>query len=251
MVSLIAPAKGQSPGFRVETDLFVEGTREPIQQSLTLFSEGVAYDTSRDDDGETTMVDASRDRIVLLNDQHQLQTTVKISDLTALMNSARQQALTTGLAVYLRGASQVQADEERVIVGDSVLRYEASLQRPSDLNAATAYAKNFREFADAVKQLNSLRSFGDPPFARLALNAAIADQHALPQKITLTANKGDQSTTYNCMLHATWRLSKSDLGRIAKIGEKLATYEDVDSTEYQKRTTVERVATSSSAGQPQ
>lgn len=252
LIASMAPTcQAQSSGFRVETDVFVDGTKEPVQQSLTLFSNGVAYDSSRDQVGETTMVDPGRDRVILLNDEHELQTTVKISELDSLMNSARKQAMTTGLGVYLRGASMVDASHDQVVVGDDLLRYTATLQRPRDDALAGQVAVQYRQFADAVKQINSFRSFGDPPFARLALNAAVQEQKALPQELTLTAKKGEHQVTYKCILHVTWMLSKTDELKIAKVGEKLALYEVVNSTEYQKRTQPQKVAGAPGAGQPQ
>lgn len=42
-------------GFRIETDIFLEGKAEPLSQTLTLFQNGIAYDIprgrARPDDG--------------------------------------------------------------------------------------------------------------------------------------------------------------------------------------------------------
>lgn len=228
-------SNAQDAGFRIETDVFVNEIKQPVQQSLTLFHAGVWYDVSRDDEGEITMVDKDNDRIVLIDSDHSMKTIVKISDLTKLMTSAKNQAATTQLSVYIDGAAKVEATADKVVVGDDLLRYESTLQEPADATSSARFAQAYREFADAVKQLNSFRSGGVvPPFARMSFNEAVAKQNKLPKEILITAKQGDQVSLYKTILHANWRLSKSDLQRITEIGEKVATYETVSSTDYQR-----------------
>ncbi len=228
-------------GFRIETDIFLEGKAEPLTQTLTLFQDGIAYDIPRQDGQDITMVDPSYDRIIRFSEATSLQTTVKISELKKLMESAKKQAENTGLAVFLQGAQKVEASDERVVVGDEQLRYEASLQRPPKPENASIYAKTYREFADAVKLLNSFGGM-DPPFARLSLNAAVHEQDAIPEEIRVHMQRGKDETIYVCRLHTTWMLSKTDRKRIADIQKMLVNYQDVGPSEYEKRNRENRVA---------
>lgn len=218
-------------GFRLETDLFVGDSNEPAQQTLSLFYDGVGYDISRDEEAEIVMVDHARDRIVQIHTAHKIQTEVPISKLAGLMDSARNQLAQTELAVYLKGAAQIQSSKDKVSVGDDQLLYEASMQSPPDETMAADYLR----FADALASLNAWRSGGVPPFARLALNRAIAENQSVPDEITRTTSNGKRQQVVRCRVLSTWMLSKDDKKRIAEIGKMLVTFDVVSNDEYQKR----------------
>ncbi len=208
--------------FRVATDIYFGSQKEPAQQTLTLFSSGVAYDISHDDPNQITMVDVARDRIVLLNKQLQTQTTIDLKELRQYIASARKQAETTKLASYLIGADQIEVTNNVVSVGDGVLRYQATLQQPREEEMAVQYG----QAADALILLNGWRS-GVPPYARLSLNRVVAEQKSLPEEITRTASNDSQSEVVRCRLHTNWRLSKDDEKKIADIGTMLVTFQNV------------------------
>lgn len=233
----------QSTGFRIETDVYVDGEASPVQQTVTLFSDGIAYDISRDDaDAEITMVQPALDRIVLLNKKHKVQTEVKISELVKLFAAAKAQALTNELAPFISNAEKIESNDERVIVGDSkLMKYEATLQSPQDSEQAASFASMYRQFADAAKYLNAYRQ-RKPPFARLALNAQIEAKNALPKEITLEVKKADSVLQTTCRLIPAWELSESDRKRVAQIGVDKMSFTAVSSAEYQKITSEKVVA---------
>ena len=66
LMATSSEAVAQYTGFRVDTDVTQGEDARPVQQSLTLFSNGVAYNLSQDS-GELMVVDWQRDRIILLN----------------------------------------------------------------------------------------------------------------------------------------------------------------------------------------
>lgn len=244
--TLTNSAMAQS-AFRVETDVFVEKVAEPVTQSVTLFLDGIAYDYARDENQDITLVDPARNRIVRFREAEEVRTEVEISKYRELLQAARGQAQNSPLWAYVLGAEKVDVNPKEISVGDELLRYRATVQEPDDHESARAYAQAYREFADASKLLNSFSTGGDPPFARLALNAAIQSQHALPKEITLSAKNGDKEIQVRCHLHATWLLSKDDRKRIADIQEMLVNYENVTPAEYFKRTQTARVASGPSS----
>lgn len=213
--------------FRVETDIYFGDQKEPAQQSLTIFSGGVAYDISFDDPNQITLVDVSRGRIVLLNKQSRTQTSIDLKELQQYMQTARQQAASSPLAAFLRGADAIEEQAGKVLVGDQVLRYEASLQQPRDTQMAAQYA----EVADALCLLNGWRS-GVPPFARLSLNRVVAERQTLPEEITRTTSSNNQSEVVRCRLHANWRLSKDDEQQVAEIGTMLVSFKSISTPEF-------------------
>lgn len=232
-------------GFRIETDIFVHGTAEPINQTLTLFQNGIGYDLSRVAGEDITMVDPGNDRIIRFSEATKLQTVVRISELEAMLEAVKKQIngnaqASKVLAEYLRGAGQVETAADKVTVGDKHLKYESTHQKPTDPDAAKTYSRTYRQFADATKLLNSF-SGGDPPFARLALNDALDELDALPQEITITVQGKDESAL-KVRVHATWLLSKDDKKRIEDIHEMLVTFKEVSAAEYRKSAESIRVA---------
>lgn len=223
------PAVASTAGFRVVTDIYFGTKNEPAQQSLTLFSAGVAYDISFDDPNQITMVDPGRARIVLLNKSLQTQTAIDLNELQRFIDSARKAAETSELAEYLKGADKISVTDSGVSVGDSVLEYHTTLQQPREPHMAQQYA----QAADAFQLLNGWRS-GMPPFARLSLNRVVAEQHAIPQEITRTTSSGGgkQKDVVRCRLHTNWRLSKDDERQIADIGSMLVNYKQVPPAEF-------------------
>ncbi len=214
-------------GFRVATDVFVGNEKEPRQQTLTLFSGGVAYDISYDDPSQITMIDPARDRIVLLNKTTKTQTSIDLKELYKYIESARNQAKASKLAPYLLGADKIEVTDHAVTVGDSVLQYASTLQQPRDEQMAEQYLK----VADALILLNG-RDSGIPPFARLSLNRVVAEKKSLPEEIVRTTSNGKQTEVVRCRLLTNWRLSKDDENRIAEIGKMLVTYEPVSGAQF-------------------
>ncbi|QDV22163.1 hypothetical protein [Aureliella helgolandensis] len=211
-------------GFRVETDVFVAETVEPFQQTVTLFYDGVAYDIPRDQ-GIITVVDPKRNRMVLLDELKKQRTEVDLAVLAQLMESAKTSAAATDLAPIIADAGRIRTEEERIIVGEAILQYETTLQTPP----ATEMADEYAACADALKLFNAWRNPRDLPFARLSLNKAVAERHALPKEITLTQKP---STKIRCLLHATWRLSRDDDARISEIGTMLVSYDLVSQHDF-------------------
>jgi len=236
--------------FRIETDILVPSQTKPVQQTLTLFRSGVAYDFSRDEPDQITMVDPERKRIVLIDGRRQVQTHIDLAWLNSYMESARNEAAALpGLASFLEDSKLVEFDKatDTIAVGAKVLRYTATMQFPSD----EALAVQFARFADASAYLNAWRANSPPPFARVALNAAVAQQGAVPEEITRTTFVLEQQRVVGeqivkCRLHPNWRLSKDDYARIEEIGKMLVSYPTVSHADFYQK--VPATASSRAAG---
>ncbi|MEZ6137473.1 MAG: hypothetical protein R3C53_21505 [Pirellulaceae bacterium] len=234
--------------FRVETDISVPNEPKPIQQTLTLFKDGVAYDFSRDEPEMITMVDPQRQRIVLFDSKRQVQLPIDMQKFMQFMKSAHEQVDSPDLPNLLLNREDakrvyVDAEQKTVRVGEKILRYEASLQTPPQAEMSVYYA----QFADASAALNAWRASSPPPFARNALNAAIAAQKAIPSEITRTAffHKGERviEQVVTCRLHANWRLSKDDEAQIESVGRMLVSYQVVDVPLFYKKPEASPVTT--------
>ena len=142
------------------------------------------------------------------------------------------------LAVFLLGASKIEIVDGVVTVGDDHLRYVATTDKPSREEAVQWY----RAFADAMANFNAWTSGGTPPFARLALNAAVADQGRIPAEIQRHIQSGKTALRHTSRLHTTWLLSKADRARITEAQKGLVSYTQVDLGTFQNRVQAARVA---------
>lgn len=235
MTAFATTATAQTTAFRVETDVFVGEEPKPVQQTLTLFSSGVAYDFSMDEPNRVVMIDPLRNRIVLLDAEKKLQTQIELTQLTALMDSARNQAIATELAVYVRDAEQVEksGDGKTITVGKKILKYVSTLQDSKE----PEFAKQYAEFADTSAMLNAWQARNPPPFARLSLNREIANLEKLPEeisRITFLPDSGKEVPEHQvrCKLHCNWRLSKDDERQLAEVGKMLVNFTTVSAQEF-------------------
>ena len=97
----------------------------------------------------------------------------------------------------------------------------------------------YHEFSDWYGSANSMLSPGSrPPFARLALNEAIANHLALPSEVALTfvaKSPGGTSTTMRVQHQLISHLTQADLEAVAAVQRNLRAFKPVRFAEYQKR----------------
>lgn len=217
---------GQQADFRIETDVFAEDQKEPVYQTVTFFQAGVAYDFPRDG-GYVSMVAPKSNRLVLLDSKRQVRTQVDLAELTRLLDNAKTGAPGL-LATIIAEADQVDVSDAAVSVGASILHYRATFQKPPSASMAAEYAA----FADALARLNAGRQPAALPYARLKLNAVLADKAVLPKEITKTLSLGAKPQVQRSILHATWRLSSEHQRRINEVQSNLVSFEEVSQQEF-------------------
>jgi hypothetical protein len=241
---------GQGMDFRIETDVILPLDNKPVQQSLTLFRGGVAYDYSRETPEQIMVLDHAQDRMVLLDASRKVQTIIDLPGLYALMESARNQAAGSGLSVFLEDARTVEFNDAggAVRVGSKILRYDANLQTPPQ----PLMSEHYGRFADASAYLNAWRNNSPPPFARVALNAAVSSRQAIPSEITRTTQALDGGVSgeqvVRCRLHSNWKLSKDDYARIDEIDGMMAGFAIVSSSDFYKAAASREPAVAGSKG---
>lgn len=226
----VAAAKAAATAFRVDTDVYEEGTKEPVKQTLTLFNEGVYYDFAIDETQAVTVIDPHGGRIILLSPQRQTKTTLKTAQLLTYVTQARQQIANTELNAMLTAVGQVHFDpqQNKLRVGDETLYYEATLQTPKDASMATQYA----DFADWSARLNAILPPKFPPYLRLELNRQIAERQLLPEAIYRVSQHNNHTTTFRAQLIANGRLSKEDMNKLSSVGGLLHSCKEVSIEEF-------------------
>jgi hypothetical protein len=227
----MSAALGQQPDFRIDTDIHFGTEQAPAKQSLTLFSEGVYYDFSRDDPTAITMIDPQRNRIILLDGKRNIQTTIDMSELSQYVQSAKEQAVSPDLKLLLKASEQVVFDDQNrtCTVGIKQINYVATTQEPPK----AAIAQQYAEFANWSARLNAVYPPQRPPYVRMRLNDELGARGLLPAEIEInTTLASGKPSTARCRLIALWRLSRDDQAAIKSVGEKLAKYGKLDPAKY-------------------
>jgi len=102
-----------------------------------------------------------------------------------------------------------------------------------------AISQQYREFSDWYARLNTLLNPGSkPPFARLAVNGALARREATAREVrlTLTPQKGlpPKRTTIRSSHRLVRRLAKADLDRVAQTRQFMEIFKPVSFKEYRR-----------------
>jgi hypothetical protein len=179
-------AVAQTDEFRIDTDVFVGENKEPIAQSVTVFSSGMVYDFPLIGPREITVFDPGRGRFVLLDADRKVKTTLSTQDLLEFTAAMKVHAEKMG--GLLAGASDAQFEretdsaEEWITLRTKMLMYRAKGVEPQIESAAASY----QQFADWYARLNATRPGSMPPFLRIELNRMLVEKGLIPEEVELT-----------------------------------------------------------------
>lgn len=239
-------SRGDEPEalLRVESEVFVDGGKEPVARSLTLFRNGLAWDflqrpsaTGKDGDEITEIVlhDPARERAVVVDPQRNLKTQI---------DSLRLERLSASLAAWARksddrlvqwaagpdfGDGFREQDSKLELVGPRV-RYEVEFAAAT----STDEAQRYRKFADTAMLLKALlHPGGIPPFPRLAINRRVAALGGIPAAVTLEIDSkaalvGGRPQVLRSVHKVHPRFVGGDLERIEDAEAHIAVAEQVD-----------------------
>jgi hypothetical protein len=227
-----AAQEDRAVAFRVATDIYLDEKKPPLKQSLTLFSQGVYYDLEESENGLITVIDPKRNRIVLLDRQRMVKSTLSLEQLQMTVSNARAQAGDKISAV--RDASyQTQKDGSTIAtVSNDFIEYRAVTQSVPNPN----FAKQFADFADWSSRLNAVTQPKLPPYLRMDLNRLISEHGAIPTEIRRVSRKqhGGKENVVSSRLMPVWQLSQDDHARIARCAANIAEFREVPEAEYWK-----------------
>lgn len=175
----------------VVTEIFQGDDATPVEAHEIALRGGVYYDFPTAPDQPWTIFDLPRSRIILLDRQRELRTSVPIEDLIHL--AARAEAEVTDAVHRKRfgmDAVPTQTGDLRFALEYEGTQYEVTGRRFDD----TAIAIQYGRFVDWACRLNIARPRGVPPFARIKLNELMIRNNALPKRtlVTLTRRIGSE-----------------------------------------------------------
>lgn len=229
---------------RVESEVFIDGAKEPVARSLTLFRNGLAWDflerpsaSGKEGDEITEIVlhDPARERAVVVDPKRNLKTQI---------DSLRLERLSASLAAWARksddrlvqwaggpdfGDGFREKDSKLELVGPRV-RYEVEFAAATSADDAQRY----RRFADTAMLLKALlHPGGIPPFPRLAINRRVAALGGIPAAVMLEIDSkaalvGGRPQVLRSVHKVHPRFVAGDIERIEDAEAHIAVAEQVD-----------------------
>jgi len=231
--SLLATARGDD--FRLETKVLAENSSVPLIETLTVFSGDIVYDFVIDEQANrieskiVTVFDQRRGRIVMLDAQRKMQTTMtteQLMDFTTAMRKRAGEERNGGLFNPEFTVTYEEA-ERRITMTSDDLTYRVTGETPTDATSAERYSR----FADWYARLNA--AWGNvPPFGRIELDRILAEKDLLPLEIVRTTVRDKKKSTVRSEHAANWTLSNTDRRRIDYADQLMASLREVSLKEF-------------------
>jgi hypothetical protein len=223
--------------FRVDNRVFLEDKEEPEIETTTFFHGSIVYDRIKDD-GEITIYDPSRERIILMDPQREVRVETTCEAIHDFIRNYRQ-SLNQQEGSYIRFLAnprfQTTFDQETSLLElNSPLVTYRILTESTDEEMAVSY----RQFTDWTSMLSAMTQPGaTPPFARMKVNEELVSRNFLPKEIYLTLRPdGSSIMSSPIMLRSEHDfrsgLSESELRQIAGIGSQMAAFEKITLDEF-------------------
>lgn len=232
----MAQTAAGADGFRVENRV-VRADGVELAQSTTILKEGTGYDFSQAT-GIVTVFDPANRRYVLLNRKRNLKVTIGFDEVEEFVEDLRRHA-----AEFPSELLRFQANpqlEEQYDPRTATLRLTSPwlVYTVSTTTGATeSMVADYIAFCDGLARLNAHTNPGaSPPFARLAVNAALAKRQRLPTKVDRKAFPSRNSQTSSFQVHSehiySVGLRDADAAQIAAIERELDEFSAVSLTEF-------------------
>jgi hypothetical protein len=232
--------------FRVDTEIFVGDEKEPVAETLTIFSGGRVYDflltrSQASSIQEVTIFEPARGQFTLLDPQRKLRCTVANQELLDYVLELNKAAIEERGSLFAAAADpQFEIKEEkpddsaqptRLTLSSKLVTYAATGKPAPHADAS----ESFKLFADWYARLNATRGGNLPPGARLALNKELAARGLLPEEITRTTVEpgfAGRKLLVRSRHLFNWTLSGADRKRIEEAGGYLINFRPVGFGEF-------------------
>jgi hypothetical protein len=230
-VNSVAPTAGQE--FRVETEIFLDEQKEPVVETLTIFTRGIVYDFLRTGVEEITLFDRDRQRLVLMDSKREVKAVLPMDGITSFVAEMKVHLSDERHQHFLSESAEIGEDDEGwLTVSNERIVYRAKGVSPAE----QAMALEYQDFADWYARLNAMRPGNLPPFLRLQLNAEVAKRGLIPKTVerTVADNRllSNKKQVVRSQHLANWRLSHTDRKLIDRASTHLATFREVSFLDY-------------------
>lgn len=241
-VSLALVAAARAPAsaedFRIDTRIFINDQAEPYSENTTLFHAGVVYDILAKP-AEITIFDPARGRFARLDPVQKSQVELAVADIATFVEKLRGEAADNEnpLLRFLgepRFQEQWSPQGSELTMASPLVTYRLRTVPCRNEMICRQYA----EFSNAYAQFNTVTNPASlPPFARMAVNAAMQRRSVLPAEVTLTLvtqAKPEKKMSYRSQHEVRWRLNEGDLKRINEISDLAAQFQQVQQAAFNR-----------------
>ncbi len=228
----LSATPGVAQDFRIDTDIFVDDEKEPVFETLTIFTNGLVYDFLLTGVKEITLLDRDRDRLVLMDPERKIKTELTMETIIQFVAQMKSQMNEQQRKDVLSDTAEAVTDEDGWLkLGNERVIYRAECIKPKEKSTALEY----QEFADWYARLNTMRG-NLPPFLRIRLNSEIAKLGLIPKTVerTITDKKllSKKTHTVRSRHLANWRLSNTDRKMLDRADTYLTSFPTVSFREY-------------------
>jgi hypothetical protein len=243
IVGLVLSAGGFSPGvaqgddFRIETTVFFGAIQRPSSSNVTLFHGGVVYDFMSDPE-KVAVFDVGQERFILLDPARKIKTVIPTKQLTAYADrirswAGRQEGEFFQFVAQPNFEQRFDESTGDLMMASPHMTYHIKTTAAS----SDSVMQQYQAFSDWYARLNSATNVGAlPPFARLAVNKALADKRRIPRQVEVTINPpkstGRKPITIRSEHRVQGRLVESDKKRIDQVANQLHCFKEVALAEF-------------------
>jgi hypothetical protein len=210
--------------FRVESRVFQGKDEQPQSESTTIFANGRIYDFLNAP-RELTIYDPAHDRIVVMDLEKNHKIELRVTQLTRFREELllrADKATDPGVRFLLQPKFEKQpgSTETEHVFQSEYITYQVETTTPR----SAAIAEQYRQFSDLSATMNAMLNRGWPPFARLQVNAALAEEKLIPTKVNLlfpSKSLLGQRKHFRSEHELHTRVTDSDQQKIAQAEEHL------------------------------
>jgi hypothetical protein len=224
--------------FKVENQVFLDRGEKPQSHSTTIFHDGLVYDYL-DQPAEVIVFDSLGGRFTLLDTARRVRAELTAREVLAFTQQLQQRAEAHQDA-FVKFLAAPRFDEKydetsgELTLSSPWMTYRLLLARAPSRQIPQQY----REFSDWYARLNTLLSPGSrPPFARLAVNAALASRQSTAREVHLTLNPEGPSgnrTTIRSTHRLVRPLEQADLDRVAETDKSIKAFKPLGLEQYRR-----------------
>jgi hypothetical protein len=224
--------------FRIDNSALMDNQKQPPTESTMIFHDNSVYDYMIAP-AETVVFDESASRFILLNLKSRSRAELTTDELAAFTDRLQQWAAgrSDTITKFLAAPKFQESFNEttgELVLSSPWMTYRLRLMAGESPVAAEQY----HEFSDWCARLNALLMPGSrPPFARLVVDAALAQRKAMPSQVelALTAGKpGEQPIIIRSTHRVIRPLSPADLARVAETRKSIGRFRLVSFDQYRK-----------------
>ncbi len=225
--------------FRIENEVFLSGSKRPDSRSTTIFHGGVVYDYL-EQPPEVIVFDRQAGRFALLDTARRVRTELTTREVLDFSRRLQQRAQAhQDPFVKFLAAPQFEEHYDKAS-GELTLSSPWMTYRLLLVDAESrVISQQYREFSDWYARLNTLLSPGSkPPFARLAVNEALARREATAREVhlTLTPKKSipPKRTTVRSKHQLVRHLAEADRDRLTQTQQFIKIFKPVEFEQYRR-----------------